>query len=39
MPHVLRFTSFVPFTYKLFRTLFDPKGQTSVTPDGIGGEK
>jgi len=28
-----------PYSYELFRTLFDPKGRTSIAPDGIGGEK
>jgi len=28
----------VPLACKLFRTLFDPKGQTLVTPDVIGGK-
>jgi len=29
---------YVPFVCKLIRTLFDPKGQTSVTPNVIGGK-
>jgi|GEM_PF-2434393 len=37
-PNILRLTPYVPFAYKLFRSLFDPKGQTTITPDGIGGE-